>query len=252
MLQTNDLKRLLGRLRKRVRPRLHHRTLFRLAHVRRCDPNVQTHQQNPVHNSRLCSFVFVHVCVYTLIVCCCWYGKLWTTASRTAVPLSGAAHPPSGVAPRSRTCAAHLRSSPRSQTPLSALLHLLLLWSLCLQQRQPWQRWRKPSRSMRCPPRSFRLLFPPSSLSSFFFVVGKGEETIHRVVCLFCLFSSGCLVCVWMDERMEAVEETRVRGRGPYSRSSALCGRARQSGRERGWQPAFWSCRPQQVWTLHA
>ena len=52
--QTDDLKRFLGRLRKRVRPRLHHRTLLWFAHIRWSHPNVQTHQKNPVHNSWLC------------------------------------------------------------------------------------------------------------------------------------------------------------------------------------------------------
>ena len=159
--QTDDLKRFLGRLRKRVRPRLHHRTLLWFAHIRWSHPNVQTHQKNPVHNSWLCvveeeketkkkgTMASTQSCTMCTTCSCC---KPWMIASRTAVPMSGAAHPPSGAVLRSRTCAVtRLLSFPHLQMRLLVLLPRLL--------GLPLQQWKRPFRSTRCPLHSFRPSF---------------------------------------------------------------------------------------------
>lgn len=160
------------------------------------------------------------MCTHTLVMCWCGCDKPWTTASRTAGPTSAAAHPPSGAVPRSRTCAAQQQPSPRSLTRLPVLL---LQWPLCLQQRQPWQ----PSRSTRCPPRSFRLWHLPFL---FFSLLWKeaGWKAITPLssppmvfVCVRCLFSSGHSVSVWKEQMVLVVVD-----RMPCSQSSALCGRA--------------------------
>lgn len=88
-------------------------------------------------------------CTMCTTCSCC---KPWMIASRTAVPMSGAAHPPSGAVLRSRTCAVtRLLSFPHLQMRLLVLLPRLL--------GLPLQQWKRPFRSTRCPLHSFRPSF---------------------------------------------------------------------------------------------
>ena len=59
---TDDLKGLLGGLRKGVCPRFHDRALLGLDDAWWRDTDVEAHQQDPVHNPRLYMSVLVCVC----------------------------------------------------------------------------------------------------------------------------------------------------------------------------------------------